>query len=154
MSLPSEAHEQHVHDCLATRISMLTLALSMHGACGCWSQVSRMFASWYLKLLSRPRRHDCLGTGNRHAALAASAAGEVQAVWVGHASLLVQMHGVTFLTDPVLSERCSFSQARETHHLSGLPQAIIARSDGGCVSNKHDLDFPAYERCLRSRSLR
>ena len=38
------------------------------------------------------------------------AAGEVQAMWIGHASLLVQMHGVTFLTDPVLSERCSFSQ--------------------------------------------
>ena len=31
-------------------------------------------------------------------------------MWIGHASLLVQMHGVTFLTDPVLSERCSFSQ--------------------------------------------
>ncbi len=40
----------------------------------------------------------------------ARAADEVQAMWIGHASLLVQMHGVTFLTDPVLSERCSFSQ--------------------------------------------
>ena len=38
------------------------------------------------------------------------AAGAIQALWVGHASLLVQMGGVTFLTDPVLSERCSAVQ--------------------------------------------
>lgn len=31
----------------------------------------------------------------------------VQAVWLGHASCLVQMEGCTFLTDPVFSERCS-----------------------------------------------
>jgi len=31
----------------------------------------------------------------------------VQALWVGHASLLVQLGGVTFFTDPVFSERCS-----------------------------------------------
>lgn len=35
-------------------------------------------------------------------------AGEaVQAFWLGHASCLVQMEGVTFLTDPVFSQRCS-----------------------------------------------
>jgi L-ascorbate metabolism protein UlaG (beta-lactamase superfamily) len=27
--------------------------------------------------------------------------------WLGHASALVQMEGVTFLTDPVLALRCS-----------------------------------------------
>jgi L-ascorbate metabolism protein UlaG (beta-lactamase superfamily) len=27
--------------------------------------------------------------------------------WLGHASALVQMEGVTFLTDPVLAPRCS-----------------------------------------------
>lgn len=31
----------------------------------------------------------------------------IQAAWLGHASVLVQMEGVTFLTDPVFSERCS-----------------------------------------------
>ena len=31
----------------------------------------------------------------------------VQAFWLGHASCLVQMEGVTFLTDPVFSQRCS-----------------------------------------------
>ena len=31
----------------------------------------------------------------------------ITAVWMGHASVLVKMEGVTFLTDPVFSERCS-----------------------------------------------
>ena len=31
----------------------------------------------------------------------------VQAHWMGHASVLVQMEGVSLLTDPVFSERCS-----------------------------------------------
>jgi len=49
-------------------------------------------------------------------------------VWIGHASLLVQMHGVTFLTDPVLSDRCSFSQACATsmmHGDQGLAQTLV-----------------------------
>lgn len=31
----------------------------------------------------------------------------IQATWVGHASVLVQMAGFTFLTDPVMSARCA-----------------------------------------------
>ncbi|KAI7844885.1 hypothetical protein COHA_001537 [Chlorella ohadii] len=31
----------------------------------------------------------------------------VQATWVGHSTLLVQLEGLTFLTDPIFSERCS-----------------------------------------------
>lgn len=31
----------------------------------------------------------------------------VQAMWVGHATCLVQMEGATFITDPVFSERAS-----------------------------------------------
>lgn len=42
-----------------------------------------------------------------YAALASPPAEAVQAVWVGHASVLVQMEGVSFMTDPVLSQRCS-----------------------------------------------
>jgi N-acyl-phosphatidylethanolamine-hydrolysing phospholipase D len=31
----------------------------------------------------------------------------VQAVWVGHATVLVQLEGFSFITDPLLSMRCS-----------------------------------------------
>ncbi|KAK9829598.1 hypothetical protein WJX72_006817 [[Myrmecia] bisecta] len=31
----------------------------------------------------------------------------IQAIWVGHATVLVQMEGCTFLTDPIFSARCS-----------------------------------------------
>lgn len=31
----------------------------------------------------------------------------ITAAWMGHASVLVKMEGVTFLTDPVFSSRCS-----------------------------------------------
>jgi N-acyl-phosphatidylethanolamine-hydrolysing phospholipase D len=32
---------------------------------------------------------------------------DVRAVWLGHASVLARLNGLTFLTDPALSERCS-----------------------------------------------
>ena len=35
------------------------------------------------------------------------AADRIQATWVGHASVLVQMGGLCFLTDPVFAQRCS-----------------------------------------------
>ena len=38
----------------------------------------------------------------------------VQAVWAGHACCLVQLDGVTFLTDPALSERVSGVQVCDT----------------------------------------
>lgn len=41
------------------------------------------------------------------AALAAPPGDAVQALWVGHASLLVQMEGVAFMTDPFFSQRSS-----------------------------------------------
>lgn len=50
--------------------------------------------------------------GNSTCVDAGIAGDAVQAVWVGHATCLVQLDGVTFLTDPVLSERCSGVQAR------------------------------------------
>ncbi len=63
--------------------------------------------------------HACISCNCRRAfplhelraeALARPPVGAVQAVWGGHASMLVQMDGVTFLTDPALSARCSPSQ--------------------------------------------
>ena len=32
---------------------------------------------------------------------------EIQVTWIGHATSLVQMNGLNFLTDPIWSERCS-----------------------------------------------
>ena len=31
---------------------------------------------------------------------------KIQATWLGHATVLVQMDGINFLTDPVFSEYC------------------------------------------------
>jgi len=33
--------------------------------------------------------------------------GEIRTTWIGHASLLIQIAGFNFLTDPIFSERCS-----------------------------------------------
>jgi N-acyl-phosphatidylethanolamine-hydrolysing phospholipase D len=41
------------------------------------------------------------------AALAAPPGSAIQALWVGHASMLVQMEGVAFMTDPFFSQRSS-----------------------------------------------
>jgi hypothetical protein len=41
------------------------------------------------------------------AALAAPPGDAIQALWVGHASMLVQMEGVAFMTDPFFSQRSS-----------------------------------------------
>lgn len=42
-----------------------------------------------------------------YAALSKPPSSAVQALWIGHASLLIQMEGLTFLTDPIFSDRCS-----------------------------------------------
>lgn len=40
-------------------------------------------------------------------ALACPPADSIQAMWVGHATVLVQLEGVTFITDPLFSQRSS-----------------------------------------------
>lgn len=45
-----------------------------------------------------------------HEILSCTSGDAVQTMWIGHASCLVQMEGVAFLTDPVFSERCSPTQ--------------------------------------------
>ena len=40
-------------------------------------------------------------------ALATPPSTSVQAFWIGHATVLVQLHGLTFITDPVFTPRCS-----------------------------------------------
>jgi N-acyl-phosphatidylethanolamine-hydrolysing phospholipase D len=41
------------------------------------------------------------------ATLAAPPPDAIQAMWIGHATSLVQMEGVTFITDPLFSQRAS-----------------------------------------------
>ena len=79
------------------------------------SDISRSAIPWQQITLSPPLHTPplCRRLAGRplhqldYAALAAPPPGEVQAAWVGHASVLVQMEGVTFITDPVLSQRAS-----------------------------------------------
>lgn len=35
----------------------------------------------------------------------------IKFMWIGHASCLVQVDGLNVLTDPIFSQRCSFSQS-------------------------------------------
>ena len=56
-----------------------------------------------------------------YAALAAPSPDHVQCVWLGHASCLVQMEGVTFLTDPVFSQRASPFQWAGPRRVVGNP---------------------------------
>ncbi|GLC42416.1 hypothetical protein PLESTM_001330900 [Pleodorina starrii] len=67
-------------------------------------------------------------------ALANPPADGVQAVWVGHATVLVQMGGMTFITDPVFSERCAPVQ------FAG-PKRVVPPALTGCEPQMPPLDF-------------
>ena len=43
-------------------------------------------------------------------ALASHPTDAIQAVWVGHATVLVQLGGLCFITDPIFSDRCAPTQ--------------------------------------------
>lgn len=45
--------------------------------------------------------------------------GKIRVTWLGHASTLVQMDGISVLTDPVFSDRCGPKGLR---HLPGIPK--------------------------------
>jgi len=69
----------------------------------------------------------------------AGAAMEPVATWVGHASMLVQMGGITLLTDPVLSDRVSpVSFAGPKRHVApGLGSADLPHVDAVLISHNH-----------------
>eukprot|EP00884_Botryococcus_braunii_P022212 jgi/Botrbrau1/8675/Bobra.0087s0028.1 len=73
--------------------------------------------------------------------LAAPPGDAVQATWVGHATLLVQMEGFTFLTDPVFSQRCSPVQWAGPKRLVRVPFEIedpkLPALDFVIVSHNH-----------------
>lgn len=57
----------------------------------------------------------------------------VQVTWVGHATLLVQMEGFTFLTDPVFSQRCSPVQWAGPRCVSRAPHGLTCTFEDGLV---------------------
>ncbi|KAJ2158928.1 Protein-lysine N-methyltransferase efm4 [Coemansia sp. RSA 552] len=58
------------------------------------------------------------------AELLAKPASNLQATWLGHASLLVQLDGATILCDPVFSSRCSPSQLIGPKRYTKAPMSV------------------------------
>jgi N-acyl-phosphatidylethanolamine-hydrolysing phospholipase D len=69
----------------------------------------------------------------------AALAGEATVTWVGHASLLVRIDGVTFLTDPIYSRRCSPLSFVGPARLSppGVPLGELPRIQFVLLSHDH-----------------
>lgn len=82
----------------------------------------------------------------RQAGLPPVAADEVQITWVGHATYVVQIGGLTVLTDPVWSQRIPGVRPRVTP--AGLDWAALPRIDAVVISHNHydHLDAPTIRR--------
>ncbi|CAL8463129.1 g2663 [Coccomyxa elongata] len=64
----------------------------------------------------------------------------ITAVWMGHASVLVKMEGITFLTDPVFSQRCSPVQWAGPKRFVPAPRldkSILPSLDFVIISHNH-----------------
>ncbi len=77
--------------------------------------------------------------------------------WIGHSTMLVRMDGVTFLTDPIFSERAgpvSFAGPKR-HVPPGVPLAALPPIDFAVVSHDHydHLDLPSIA-ALAGRGVR
>jgi len=74
--------------------------------------------------------------------------------WIGHSTLLVQMDGVTFLTDPIWSERASPVEfaGPKRHVPPGVALAALPRIDFVVVSHSHydHTDVPTLVRLART----
>ena len=74
-----------------------------------------------------------------HANAAAGASMQPAATWIGHASVLMQLGGLSILTDPVFSERVSplsFAGPKR-HSAPGLLPAQLPRIDAVVISHNH-----------------
>ncbi|WIA35529.1 hypothetical protein OEZ86_003955 [Tetradesmus obliquus] len=129
-----------------------------------WGLMSKMRAlgapAWgYLSSNRSPSLEDCARAFPMvppdAAALAAPPADAVQALWVGHASLLVQMEGVAFMTDPFFSQRSSpvqFLGPRRAVQPALVPEdAAMPRLDFVLLSHNHydHLDTGSVDRLHR-----
>jgi N-acyl-phosphatidylethanolamine-hydrolysing phospholipase D len=72
-------------------------------------------------------------------AVTAPPANAVQATWIGHATVLVQMHGFNVLTDPVFSHRCSPVQFAGPARMApaSCTVAELPRLDAVLLSHNH-----------------
>jgi N-acyl-phosphatidylethanolamine-hydrolysing phospholipase D len=84
-----------------------------------------------------------------HANAAAGAAMVPTATWIGHASVMVQLGGLTLLTDPIFSERASPLpfMGPKRHVAPGLALSELPRVDLVLVSHNHydHLDAPSID---------
>ena len=78
---------------------------SCGAACAVKVQCIGLACFWHLNpCATLSKQHPA---GPTRALFGAKCAGDaVQATWVGHSTLLVQLEGLTLLTDPIFSERC------------------------------------------------
>ena len=66
--------------------------------------------------------------------------GELQITWLGHAAFLVQVAGLTMLTDPALSDRCSpvpFLGPARFSEPAATPESLPERIDAVIISHNH-----------------
>ena len=62
----------------------------------------------------------------------------VRHMWIGHASSLVQFDGVTVLTDPIFSERCSMVQFMGPKRYRPPPCTVEDLPKVDCVVISHN----------------
>ena len=86
-------------------------------------------------------------------ALPRAAAGQADVTWVGHATFVVQIGGLTVLTDPVWSRRIPGVPARVTP--VGVDWAALPPIDAVVISHNHydHLDAPTIRRLPRTTPL-
>ncbi|MFB6394145.1 MBL fold metallo-hydrolase [Polymorphospora sp. 2-325] len=89
----------------------------------------------------------------RSTALPPVTADEVQVTWVGHATYVVQIGGLTVLTDPVWTDRIPGVRPRITP--AGLDWAALPRVDAVVIRHNHydHLDAPTIRRLPKDTPL-
>lgn len=102
-----------------------------------------------------PAPHPILSNFNQ----GAEDGGDLSAIWIGHATVLLRIAGQTILTDPVFSKRIGVSLGRHTFGISRLaPPALDPASlppiDAVLLSHAHfdHLDKPSLLRLVNPRT--